>query len=210
MRKCYLTDESRQKGREKTTVIQKQQYENRLKVYADNPKRCTYCQTSVPYEKRQNDYCSHSCAAKVNNRGIRRNVVEGTYAAKPCAFCNKSTTNKHFCNVDCYSAFVIVERTEQIESSGTLLNYVYDKKYLIEKRGHQCEQCQTGIWQNQPVPLVLDHIDGNSDNNALTNVRLLCQNCNALTPTFCGKNIGNGRSRRKKYRNERYSNGESY
>lgn len=40
----------------------------------------------------------------------------------------------------------------------------------------------------QPIPLELDHIDGNHQNNALQNLRLLCPNCHALTPTFRDKN----------------------
>jgi len=41
---------------------------------------------------------------------------------------------------------------------------------------------------DQPIPLELDHIDGNHQNNALDNLRLLCPNCHSLTPTFRGKN----------------------
>jgi hypothetical protein len=36
--------------------------------------------------------------------------------------------------------------------------------------------------------LELDHIDGNYQNNALGNLRLMCPNCHSLTPTFRGRN----------------------
>ncbi|MEO5692127.1 MAG: HNH endonuclease signature motif containing protein [Usitatibacter sp.] len=36
--------------------------------------------------------------------------------------------------------------------------------------------------------LELDHIDGDHLNNALCNLRLLCANCHAQTPTYRGRN----------------------
>lgn len=53
---------------------------------------------------------------------------------------------------------------------------------------HRCSGCKLDTWMDQPIPLELDHIDGNHQNNALDNLRLLCPNCHALTPTFRGKN----------------------
>ena len=67
------------------------------------------------------------------------------------------------------------------------------KRYLVDKNGHRCEICNTSAWCGQPVPLVCDHIDGDSTNNELKNFRLVCQNCNAQLPTFGSKNRGNGR-----------------
>jgi hypothetical protein len=207
MRECFLTDDARQRGRDKIAEIQRQQYETRLKTYADNPRKCACCNAAVSYAKRQNNYCSRSCAAKINNLGVRRN---GDFAKKPpCVVCEEITKTT-YCGHECELKDKKRKRIEEIEGTGCLINYRTDKKYLIDRRGHACEQCRIETWLEQKVPLVLDHIDGNSDNNALSNVRLLCHNCNALTPTFCGKNKGNGRSRRKEYRNKRYSNGESY
>lgn len=46
------------------------------------------------------------------------------------------------------------------------------------------------------VPLVADHVDGNWRNNNEKNLRLLCPNCDSLTPTYAGLNRGNGRKGR--------------
>lgn len=50
-----------------------------------------------------------------------------------------------------------------------------------------CEFCGNTEWMGQSIPLELDHIDGNRKNNTLNNVRLLCPNCHALTPTYRGR-----------------------
>jgi hypothetical protein len=74
------------------------------------------------------------------------------------------------------------------------------KAYLINKNGHKCQMCSFSEWGGKPILLILDHINGNSDNCSLENLRLICSNCDTLTPTYKGRNKGNGRFiRRKKY-----------
>ena len=53
---------------------------------------------------------------------------------------------------------------------------------------HQCSNCKRKNWMGSPVPLELDHIDGNNKDNNLSNLRLLCPNCHALAPTYRSKN----------------------
>ena len=64
------------------------------------------------------------------------------------------------------------------------------KEGIIEPK---CTCCGNTEWLSNPIPLELDHIDGNSENNSLTNLRLLCPNCHALTPTYRGKNKASAR-----------------
>jgi len=55
---------------------------------------------------------------------------------------------------------------------------------------NECAECgQRSEWHRKPLVLVLDHINGNSKDHRLENLRLLCPNCNSQTATFCGRNI---------------------
>jgi len=53
---------------------------------------------------------------------------------------------------------------------------------------NKCAICGLCSWQNKPLNMQLDHIDGDSTNHMLENLRLLCPNCHAQTDTYCGKN----------------------
>jgi hypothetical protein len=41
------------------------------------------------------------------------------------------------------------------------------------------------------MSLILDHIDGDRQNNELSNLRIVCPNCNATLDTHCAKNKRN-------------------
>jgi len=64
-------------------------------------------------------------------------------------------------------------------------------KIRLIKRGifeHKCYKCNNTEWNNLPIPIELDHINGKHSDNRLENLTILCPNCHSQTPTHCSKN----------------------
>lgn len=71
------------------------------------------------------------------------------------------------------------------------------KKRLIKEglKEDICEICGcTNIWNNNPLTLQLDHINGNHHDNRIENLRIICPNCHSQTETF-----GNKRGKKHNY-----------
>lgn len=68
------------------------------------------------------------------------------------------------------------------------------KKYLLRNNllDYKCYKCGITDWNDQPIILDLEHIDGNTKNNDISNLILLCPNCHSQTSTFKGRNKNKG------------------
>lgn len=172
--------------------------------YLENPKKCKSCQTIISYQNRRNDYCDQSCAATVNN-GKR----ELKLFPHKCAVCDniiQIRKERVYCSHKCRVKDQWLRFKSKVDTTGVIdikddsSGRRMAKRYLVEIRGHLCEICNNTEWMGKPIPIVLDHIDGNSENSLIANLRLVCGNCNMQLPTFAGRNKGNGRAwRRKRY-----------
>lgn len=58
------------------------------------------------------------------------------------------------------------------------------RKKIIRERGHRCEECGLEEWFGKPVAVEMEHIDGNNQNNAENNLKILCLLCHANTETW--------------------------
>lgn len=88
---------------------------------------------------------------------------------------------------------ILVEHSKY--NRGHLKRRLIKEQLLINR----CYICNIDpIWNDKPLILILDHINGVHDDNRLFNLRLLCPNCNSQTNTFTGKNMKICRIKRQK------------
>ena len=52
---------------------------------------------------------------------------------------------------------------------------------------YKCSECGINSWKDKPLSLQIDHKNGDSSDNRLENLCLLCPNCHSQTETYCGK-----------------------
>jgi hypothetical protein len=105
-----------------------------------------------------------------------------------------------YCSFGCQSQHRYKIKTHLIEAGLYQCRggYAFLRKHLIRRLGEKCAKCG---WNERntktgKVPIEIEHIDGNWENNSLNNLTLLCPSCHALTPTFRGLNRGRGRAYR--------------
>ena len=212
MTKCI---ESGKKGGE---IIRKRAIDN----YDKNPKRCLYCNEIIPYKVKdgRRKFCNQSCAAKYNNHKRDMSSIYDTWDQKridnnktpidrnkKICICGKEIINKNkYCSINCQHKHSRLNKINSLingDHSGIGLHFI--KRYLMETIG-KCEICG---WKeiNQftnTIPLEMHHKDGNSDNNLLENLLLICPNCHSLQNFQKGNYDPNMITKRRNYRKKRY------
>lgn len=126
-----------------------------------------------------------------------------------CTGCGKDCPTKKnsmskYCSNDCQRDFEYRNRVSSwlkgeypgyTGKAAQTSNFV--RKYLFETRGEKCEEC--GWNKRHPIDnsilLEIDHVDGDAKNCTPDNLKILCPNCHAMTPTFRARNKVSSRKR---------------
>ena len=152
---------------------------------------CLFCKQFFLTKNRNRKYCNITCSHGQNT------VCKAIQ--KKCGICKvEFTSTSHSARRYCSAPCAALARTT-LGRSGI-------RRLLREKQDNKCKVCKRKTWNGKPIPLELDHIDGDSSNEIIKNLRLLCPNCHAQTDTYKGKNKGNGRF----FRTQRRLKGKSF
>ena len=133
-----------------------------------------------------------------------------------CKYCNiefkysPSQSTGTYCSNKCQGLFKLLNDTIPRVERGEVNQTSTLRRYLKETKGYTCEECGIGdCYNNKPITLQVDHIDGNSDNNFPDNLRLLCPNCHSQTETWVARNKKSTKRNLylQSYKTGRYKNG---
>jgi len=163
--------------------------------------QCLHCGKDTNNPK----FCSRSCSVSYNNKTTKRK-----HSQQQCPNCSKSIESRAtYCSMQCcheHKRKLRFREIEKVQAVNVRDPRRWAKLYLFHIYGDRCQICGIETWQSKPIIKILDHIDGNADNWKLSNLRLVCSNCDSQLPTYKSKNRGNGRHLRR----QRYAEGQSY
>lgn len=150
------------------------------------------CRKAIKYAK------CEECIEKQSKKHKQYNNLEQK-ALNYCLNCHKIIPkDQTYCSKDCHIQYRHKLKMKEVENNNGIGCHIRQiKTYLIETRGHKCEICGNTMWMNQPIPLILDHINGRASDDRLENLRLVCGNCDMQLPTYKSKNKHSDRIKRK-------------
>jgi hypothetical protein len=197
-------------------VIEKHNYQNHLsnrtKIYA----RIESLGLSIAHWKCDRKMTSKF--SKICDTDFERMIAKSTCATRVSILCGYHKQNSiHLqimnriksLNLD-ISHWKTTYSTEKLLVKNSPMSQTSIKRRLI-KEGilkYECSGCSEGdLWRTRedgvllyneiPVNLQLDHVNGDNRDNRTENLRYLCGTCHSQTDTFCGKNTKKARKSKK-------------
>ena len=134
----------------------------------------------------------------MRKKHLSRKTIPGVCEACQKDFPITRNTYGRFCSNQCqqdfqYRGYIESWYMGEVDGlRGSQVSY-HIRRHLLEKQDKACLNCHRKEWMGCPIPLELDHEDGNFFNTVPSNVRMLCATCHALTPTYKGRNRGRGK-----------------
>lgn len=176
-------------------------------AYVPKERYCVICGKEL--EGHQLKYCSESC------RNRNKYLTEGHDVV--CQECGKTfksrKPNRKFCSNECSAK----QRSKETISKWIEGKYTINpnlslpksiRQFLYEKANYKCEECGFEGYNKATNNTILQihHIDGDSGNNSINNLKVLCPNCHAMTENYMALNKGYS-ARDKRYKGGRNQKG---
>jgi hypothetical protein len=80
---------------------------------------------------------------------------------------------------------------EELLVCGRKTNRSHLKGRLLREglKQNKCERCGLTEWLGEPLNMALHHVNGDGQDNRLSNIQFLCPNCHAQTENYSGRGI---------------------
>lgn len=148
-------------------------------------------------------FCSVRCSAIYNNkkypkRHAQRTICKcGKKISKQSTVCRECSIKQ---KIECKIQSWLDGTWSGAQDKNPYILSKWIRNYLLEQNNFKCSVCNF----NTPHPddgrsiLEINHIDGIASNHSPDNLEVLCPNHHALTSSYRGRNLGNGRPSRYK------------
>ena len=123
--------------------------------YAKNPKICILCESPIDFDKKINKFCSQSCSASYNNKGVRRHGKP----ANECLTCGKKTScsGHKYCSSQCFGASRYLGQERKKQQNAACQSRYRAKEYK-SLDPHANKEKIDEIYKNRPEGYEVDHI----------------------------------------------------
>ena len=154
---------------------------------------CFYCKQPCyrkPYLIKTNrrNFCGQECYLATVQKELSMCVCGNTF--------KRRTAEHRFCSIGCSNKARTGTKYTREQLKNKVLKVQTYRRLAIDTYGEMCSLCGQGPWWNeQPLKLQVDHIDGDRKNNDITNLRVVCPNCHTQTPTYGHLNFNRTKER---------------
>lgn len=167
-------------------------------------KTCANCTNFVLNKRKYCTKCWKTFKSSILGRSEFLKYKLISTKGEECLVCKNKCVIGNYCSEICFLSDRENKLFQTIEDRG----WIYEdsksntscklaKRYLYFKYGEKCSICKLeAMWNDKPLVLILDHIDGRANNWKITNVRLVCPNCDSQLDTYKSKNKNSARKLR--------------
>jgi 5-methylcytosine-specific restriction endonuclease McrA len=153
--------------------------------------KCIKCNNEHDGSFGSGKYCSRACAnSRVRTEEVKRKIGEGVRASEQFI---KGNREKYIDYKELGKKLKQIADNKILEADYNTLTYDRLKKRIVLEQNQKCNHCGIDKWNNKPIVLELEHIDGNHSNNERENLEAICPNCHSQTDTWRGRNKTNKR-----------------
>ena len=123
--------------------------------------KCLHCQNNL--HKHQKKFCSRSCSASYNNKGIRRHSKPDSRHSmvKPCKTCGKETARPVYCCNECNPRRLNLTPEQKLQRHRAIHNEAWHR-YMARIKNQTPENVDVNalqqIYLNRPEGYEVDHI----------------------------------------------------